>query len=75
MKILCEDILSCENLRLITIFIINNICNNNIKFEKLLNKEIFSIFIDLYNKRKELCFMKKDINNILKIANYFSIFQ
>ena len=73
MKILCEDILSCENLRLITIFIINNICDKNIIFDNALNKEIFSVFIDLHNKRKELCFMKKDITNILKIANYFSI--
>ena len=73
MKILCEDILSCENLRLITIFIINNICDKNIIFDNALNKEIFSVFIDLYNKRKELCLMKKDITNILKIANYFSI--
>ena len=31
MKILCEDILSCENLRLTIIFIINNICDKNIK--------------------------------------------
>ena len=73
MKILCEDILSCENLRLITIFIINNICNKNIIFEKVLNKEISNIFFDLYNKKKELCLMKKDIGNILQIANYFSL--
>ena len=73
MKILCEDILSCENLRLIQIFIIKNICDKNIVFEKELNKEIYNVFSDLYNKKKELCFMKKDITNILKISNYFSI--
>ena len=72
MKILCEDILSCENLRLITMFIIKNICEKKIIFEKDLNKEIFNVFIDLYNKRKELCLMKTDVTNILRIANYFS---
>ena len=72
MKILCEDILSCENLRLTTIFIINNICDKNIKFDKSINKEIFNAFNDLYNKRKELWLLKKDITNILKIANYFN---
>ena len=73
MKILCEDILSCENLRLINMFIITNICDKNIILGKNLNKDIYNVFIDLYNKRKELCFMKKDIANILKIANYFLI--
>ena len=72
MKILCEDILSCENLRLITIFIIQNICDKNVIFDKDLEKEIYNVFIDLYNKRKELCLIKKDIMNILKIVNYFS---
>ena len=32
MKILCEDILSCENLRLITMFIIKNICEKKNNF-------------------------------------------
>ena len=72
MKILCEDILSCENLRLITMFILKNICDKKIIFDKDLNKEINSVFFDLYNKRKELCLMKSDITNILKIGNYFS---
>ena len=73
MKILCEDILSCENLRLINMFIIKNICDKNIIFKNELNKEIANVFLDLYNKKKELCFLKKDINYIIKIANYFSI--
>ena len=72
MKILCEDILACENLRLVNMFIIKNICDKEILFPKDLNKVIFNVFIDLYNKKKELCFMKKDINNIIYIANYFS---
>ena len=72
MKILCEDILSCENLRLITMFILKNICDKKIMFDKDLNKEINNVFFDLYNKRKELCLMKSDITNILKIGNYFS---
>ena len=72
MKILCEDILSCENLRLITMFILKNICDKKITFDKDLNKEINNVFFDLYNKRKELCLMKSDITNILKIGNYFS---
>ena len=72
MKILCEDILSCENLRLITMFILKNICDKKILFDKDLNKEINNVFFDLYNKRKELCLMKSDITNILKIGNYFS---
>ena len=71
MRILCEDILSCENLRLITMFIITNICDKKKIFKKKLNKEIHNVFIDLYNKRKELCLMKKDAANILKISNYF----
>ena len=33
---------------------------------------INNVFFDLYNKRKELCLMKSDITNILKICNYFS---
>ena len=71
MKKLCEDILSCENLRLITMFIISNICDKKIIFKKKLNKDIYNVFIDLYNKRKELCLMQKDTANILKIAKYF----
>ena len=73
LKILCEDILSCENIRLVSVFIIRSVCNKNIKFENNLNKNIFNTFVDLYNKRKELCLMKIDINNIIKIINYFSI--
>ncbi len=73
LKILCEDILSCENIRLVSVFIIRSVCNKNIKFENNLNKNIFNTFVDLYNKKKELCLMKIDINNILKIINYFSI--
>ena len=72
MRILCQDILSCENLRLITTFIIKNICEKKILFEKDLNNEIFSVFMDLFNKRKELCLMKLDVTNILMVANYFS---
>ena len=72
MKILCEDILSCENLRLITMFILKNICDKKIIFDKDLSKEINNVFFDLYNKRKELCLMNSDITNILKIGNYFS---
>ena len=55
LKILCEDILSCENIRLVSVFIIRSVCNKNIKFENNLNKNIFNTFVDLYNKRKELC--------------------
>ena len=73
MKILCEDILSCENLRLVNMFIIKNICGKGVLFAKDLNKKIFNIFIDLYNKKNELYFMEKDINDIIRIANYFSI--
>ena len=69
--ILCKDILLCENLRLITMFILNNICEKNIFFDKDLNKVIFDVFSELYNKRKELCLLNKDVNNILKIANFF----
>ena len=71
MKILCEDILSCENLRLVINFILSNICDKNIIFDKILNNEISNVFNDLYNQRIELCLMKKDISNIVKIANYF----
>ena len=70
-RILCKDILLCENLRLITMFILKNICEKNILFDKDLNKVIFDVFSELYNKRKELCLLNKDVNNILKIANFF----
>ena len=73
MKILCKDILSCENLRLINMFIIKNICDKGVLFAKDLNKKIFDIFMDLYNKKNELYFMEKDINDIIQIVNYFSI--
>jgi len=71
MKILSKDILLCENLRLIAVFIINNIVNKNILFDKDLNLEIYNTFLELYNQRKELCFLKKDVTNILKIINFF----
>jgi len=70
-SILCKDILLCENLRLIIMFILKNICEKNIFFDKELNKEICDVFSELYNKRKELCLLNKDANNILKIVNFF----
>ena len=70
-RILCKDILLCENLRLITNFILKNICEKNIVFDKELNKIIYDVFLELYDKRKELCLLNKDINNILKITNFF----
>ena len=71
MEILCKDILLCESLGLIIMFIIKNICEKNIYFNKQLNKVVYDVFSELYNKRKELCLLKKDINYILKITNYF----
>ena len=52
-------------------FILKNICEKNIFFDKDLNKVIFDVFSELYNKRKELCLLNKDANNILKIVNFF----
>ena len=72
MRILCNDILLCENLRLITTFILENICDKKIIFDEDLKKIINDVFKELYNKRKELCFFKKDITNILKILEYFN---
>ena len=71
MGILCKDILLCENLRLICVFIIKNIVEKNIILDKELNKEIHDSFLEIYNTRKELCLFKKDINNLLKIVDYF----
>ena len=70
-SILCKDILLCENLQLITNFIIKNICEKNIFFDEELNKVIYDVFLELYNKRKELCLLNKGVNNILKIINFF----
>ena len=69
--IICKDILLCENLRLICVFILKKICEKNIIFDKELNKEIYDSFLEIYDKRKELCLLKKDISNLLKIVNYF----
>ena len=71
MRILCKDILLCENLRLICVFIIKNIVEKHIIFDKELNNEIHDSFLEIYDTRKELCLLKKDINNILKIVDYF----
>ena len=71
MRILCKDILLCDNLRLIIMFIIKNVCEKKCRFDRGLNKEIYETFFELYNKRKELCLLKKDINSILKIVDYF----
>ena len=72
MRILCNDILMCENLRLIINFILENIIDKEIIFEEDLKKVIYDAFKELYNKRKELCFLKKDVLNILKIVEYFN---
>ena len=72
MRILCNDILMCENLRLIINFILENIIDKEIIFEEDLRKVIYDAFKEIYNKRKELCFLKKDVLNILKIVEYFN---
>ena len=71
-NILCTDILSCENLRLVMMFIIKNILNKKIVFDKETNTKVYKVFTDLYNKRMELCFTKVDLTIILKISNYFA---
>ena len=71
MRILCKDILLCDNLRLIVMFIIKNICEKKTSFDKELNKVIYDVFLELYKQRKELCLFQQDINSILKIINYF----
>ena len=74
-SILCTDILSCENLRLVMTFIVRNILDKKIVFDKETNTKICKVFNDLYSKRVELCFTKVDLTNILKICNYFAKFK
>ena len=71
-EILFEDILMCDNLKLINMFIMKNVCDKKIEFEKPLKDKIINVYKDLYNKRSALCFSQEDIIEIYEIINYFS---
>ena len=71
-KILCEDILECENIRLVTKFIIENICEKKKTLNKMIGKKLGNVYKQLNSKSQELCFCKLDIDNFSIIIDYFS---
>ena len=70
--ILFEDILMCGNLKLINMFIKENVCSKKIKFEKPLKNKIINAYKYLYDNKSVLCFSQKDALEICDIINYFS---
>ncbi len=71
-RILCEDILECENIRLVTKFIIENICEKKKTLNKMIGKKLGNVYKQLNSKSQELCFCKLDIDNFSIIIDYFS---
>ena len=71
-RILCEDILECENIRLVTKFIIENICDKKKTLNKIIGKNLGNVYKELNSKSQELCFCKLDTDNFSIIIDYFS---
>ena len=71
-KIICEDILECENIRLVTKFIIENICDKKKTLNKIIGKNLGNVYKELNSKSQELCFCKLDTDNFSIIIDYFS---
>ena len=71
MRILCENILSCENLGLVVKFILNHICKKNISFDNGLNKVIYDTFFDLSTNGEELNLLNIKKDDMLQIVNFF----
>ena len=72
MRILCKGITSCENLVIVAKFIIRNICEKNIYFDKELNQTIYESFLGLYNNKEALNLLNINENDISKIMNFFA---
>ena len=71
MRIICENILSCENLGLVVKFILNHICKKNISFDNGLNKVIYDTFFDLSTNGEELNLLNIKKDDMLQIVNFF----
>ena len=69
--VLSEDLLECNNLLVITNFIINTVVNKKKKINKNEGKIIGNSFNELYFKRIELGLSKEEIENIYQIVNFF----
>ena len=69
--VLSDDLLECENLLVITNFIIKNICEKKREINKYAGKMFGNAFNELYFKRMELGLSKEEIENIFQIVNYF----
>ena len=69
--VLSEDLLECENLLVITNFIIKNICEKKREINKYAGTKFGNAFNELYFKRMELGLSKEEIENIYQIVNYF----
>ena len=69
--VLSEDLLECNNLLVITNFIINTVVNKKKKINKDEGKIIGNSFNELYFKRIELGLSKEEIENIYQIVNFF----
>ena len=72
MRILCKGITSCENLVIVAKFIIRNICEKNIYFDKELNQTIYESFLELFNNKEALNLLNINENDISKIMNFFA---
>ncbi len=71
-RILSSDILECENLRLVSVFLIQNICEKKKTINKLIGRNLGNVYKELLSKSKELCFCKLDIDYFSIIVEYFS---
>ena len=71
MRILCDNILSCENLGLVVKFILNHICEKKISFDNRLNKVIYDTFFDLSTNGEELNLLNIKKDDMLQIVNFF----
>jgi hypothetical protein len=71
-RILSSDILECENLRLVSLFLIQNICEKKKTINKLIERNLENVYKELLYKNKELCFCKLDIDYFSIIVEYFS---
>ena len=67
-NILCRDILSCDNLSLVLLFI-KKIIDTKISLNSDTKTILKTVLNQLYEKSKELCLSAIDIDNILYIIN------
>ena len=72
MRILCKDITSCENVVIVAKFILRNICEKNIYFDKELNQTIYESFLALSNNKEAINLLNINEDDISKIINFFA---